>query len=60
MTRRRTEAEEVPASLAKSSPRAVRGIAKQLGVDINRVLGTGRGGRVTASDVERFAQGRGD
>ncbi|MDA0802239.1 MAG: dihydrolipoamide acetyltransferase family protein [Planctomycetota bacterium] len=34
---------------------AVRGVAKKLGIDINRVAGTGRGGRVTASDVEVFA-----
>lgn len=34
---------------------AVRRIAKELGVDINRVEGTGRGGRVTASDVEHYA-----
>ncbi|TVQ51761.1 MAG: 2-oxo acid dehydrogenase subunit E2 [Phycisphaerales bacterium] len=36
---------------------AVRRIARELGVDINRVPGTGRGGRVTASDVEEFAGG---
>lgn len=34
---------------------AVRRIAREMGVDINRVEGTGRGGRVTASDVENFA-----
>ncbi len=34
---------------------AVRGVAKKLGIDIHRVAGTGRGGRVTASDVEAFA-----
>ena len=57
LTRRRTEAEEVPTEQARAlATPAVRGIAKELGVDINRVLGTGRGGRVTASDVERFAQ----
>jgi pyruvate dehydrogenase E2 component (dihydrolipoamide acetyltransferase) len=57
LTRRRTEATEAPAEQARAlATPAVRGIAKQLGVDINRVLGTGRGGRVTASDVERFAQ----
>ena len=57
LTRRRTEAQEVPTEQARAlATPAIRGIAKQLGVDINRVLGTGRGGRVTASDVERFAQ----
>lgn len=34
---------------------AVRRIARELGVDINRVEGTGRGGRVTAGDIESFA-----
>lgn len=32
---------------------AVRRLAKDKGVDINAISGTGRGGRVTASDVER-------
>jgi len=32
---------------------AVRRLAKDKGVDINTIAGTGRGGRVTASDVER-------
>ena len=34
---------------------AVRRIARELSIDINRVDGTGRGGRVTASDVSGFA-----
>ncbi|MEE2972801.1 MAG: dihydrolipoamide acetyltransferase family protein [Planctomycetota bacterium] len=34
---------------------AVRRVARELGVDIDRVPGTGRGGRVTASDVHAFA-----
>jgi pyruvate dehydrogenase E2 component (dihydrolipoamide acetyltransferase) len=38
---------------------AVRGIARKLGVDLSRVNGTGRGGRVTASDVEAHANGLG-
>jgi len=33
---------------------AVRRIAREAGIDINRVPGTGRGGRVTASDVQSF------
>lgn len=37
---------------------AVRRIARELGVDINRVPATGRGGRVTASDVHQFAEVR--
>ncbi len=35
---------------------AVRRIAKELSIDINRVDGTGRGGRVTATDVGSFAR----
>ena len=34
---------------------AVRRIARELGVDIQRIPGSGRGGRVTASDIESFA-----
>ncbi len=37
---------------------AVRRIARELNVDINRVEGTGRGGRVTAGDVESLAEDR--
>ena len=35
---------------------SVRGLAKKFGVDIQKVPGTGRGGRVTASDVAAFAE----
>lgn len=35
---------------------AVRRIAREAGVDINQVPGTGRGGRVTASDVQNFIE----
>ncbi len=35
---------------------AVRRLAREMGVDINTLRGTGRGGRVTASDVERAAK----
>jgi pyruvate dehydrogenase E2 component (dihydrolipoamide acetyltransferase) len=34
---------------------AVRRIARELGVDIQRVPGSGRNGRVTATDIEQFA-----
>lgn len=37
---------------------AVRRIARELKVDINRVPGSGRGGRVTAGDIERAASGK--
>ena len=36
---------------------AVRRVARELGVDINLVPGTGRGGRVTAGDVQAFSSG---
>jgi pyruvate dehydrogenase E2 component (dihydrolipoamide acetyltransferase) len=36
---------------------AVRRVARELGVDINLVPGTGRGGRVTAGDVQAFSGG---
>lgn len=35
---------------------AVRRLAREMGIDINTIQGTGRGGRVTASDVERAAK----
>ncbi|MCA9297142.1 MAG: 2-oxo acid dehydrogenase subunit E2 [Phycisphaerales bacterium] len=38
---------------------AVRRIARERGIDINRIPGTGRGGRVTASDVHAFTGGSG-
>ena len=38
---------------------AVRRIARDAGVDINKVEGTGRGGRVTASDVQSVVNGTG-
>jgi pyruvate dehydrogenase E2 component (dihydrolipoamide acetyltransferase) len=39
---------------------AVRRIARELGVEIDRVSGTGRGGRVTATDVQDFAGATGE
>lgn len=38
---------------------ATRHLARELGVDINRVPGTGKGGRVTSDDVRNFAAGGG-
>lgn len=35
---------------------AVRRVAKELGINISSIAGTGRGGRVTASDVHAFAK----
>jgi len=56
---RRRDPAESPAARggrAMATP-AVRRVAREFGVDINRIAGTGRGGRVTASDVEAFAGG---
>ncbi|MFG0330472.1 MAG: dihydrolipoamide acetyltransferase family protein [Phycisphaerales bacterium] len=39
---------------------AVRRLAKDLGVEINSIHGTGRGGRVTATDVQKASKGRGN
>jgi pyruvate dehydrogenase E2 component (dihydrolipoamide acetyltransferase) len=53
--RRAPEAADArPEGKALATP-AVRRIARELGVDIQRVPGTGRGGRVTASDLEAFS-----
>ena len=52
--RRSEESNTATARKALATP-AVRRIAKELGVDINRVAASGRGGRVTASDVQAAA-----
>ncbi len=39
----------------KATP-AVRALAKQLGVDLNKVVGTGSAGRITKEDVEKAAE----
>ena len=44
--------EEAPREV-RSSP-AARRLARELGVDVTRVPGTGRDGRITESDVQRF------
>jgi pyruvate dehydrogenase E2 component (dihydrolipoamide acetyltransferase) len=55
---RRAEPTDAGAARGKAlATPAVRRIARELHVDINRVPGTGRGGRVTASDIERNARG---
>ncbi len=54
LTRRREpEHAAVAGGKALATP-AVRRVARELGIDINQVLGTGRGGRVTAADVQAF------
>lgn len=55
-TRRGGDAADAPAGHKALATPAVRRVARELGVDINRVPGTGRGGRVTASDVHAFNQ----
>lgn len=54
--RRAGAAVESASRKALATP-AVRRIAKELGIDIDRVAPTGRGGRVTASDVHAAASG---
>ena len=44
-------------SKALSTP-AVRHIAKKEGIDINKVPGTGKGGRVTKEDLINFMSGK--
>ena len=55
----RPDAPAVPAAEATASPSstpAVRKLAKDLGVDLSVVSGSGPGGRVTREDVESFAR----
>src|SRR5690606_4859502 len=47
-----------PRRRALATP-ATRRLARELGVDINQLQGTGPGGRVTDEDVRAFAEGRG-
>lgn len=47
--------EEAPATRAHASP-SVRRFARELGVDIGRVRGTGRKGRILKEDVQRFVK----
>lgn len=54
--RRAAHAATTTISKALATP-AVRRIAREMGVDINVVQGTGRGGRVTATDVQSQASG---
>ncbi|MDY7109858.1 MAG: dihydrolipoamide acetyltransferase family protein [Planctomycetota bacterium] len=54
--RRRPEAEETSTATGRplATP-AVRRLARELGVDLRLVSGTGRGGRITAGDVRQAA-----
>ncbi|MCL7715279.1 dihydrolipoyllysine-residue acetyltransferase [Stenotrophomonas mori] len=46
----------LPASVPYASP-AVRVFARELGVDLARVSGTEKGGRITKADVQKFVKG---
>jgi len=46
----------VPGALAHASP-SVRKFARELGVDLGKVKGTGPKGRITQSDVQEFVKG---
>ncbi len=54
LTRRREPDQAVTAGAKALATPAVRRVARELGIDINQVSGTGRGGRVTAADVHDF------
>ncbi|MHC4414413.1 MAG: dihydrolipoamide acetyltransferase family protein [Planctomycetota bacterium] len=56
-TRRRAEEPAAAATTKALATPAVRRVARELGIDINQVRGTGRGGRVTAHDVHEVAGG---
>jgi pyruvate dehydrogenase E2 component (dihydrolipoamide acetyltransferase) len=51
-----TEAARAPEQPAAAAP-AVRRLARELGVDIDQVTGSGPGGRILREDVEAFARG---
>ncbi|BDG06679.1 dihydrolipoamide acetyltransferase family protein [Anaeromyxobacter oryzae] len=55
--RRGGEPERTAAQKALATP-AVRALARELGVDVNGVAGTGPGGRVTKDDLARYRSGR--
>lgn len=50
------EAEAAPARTTAAAAPAVRKLARELGIDIDEVPGSGPGGRVTKEDVERYAK----
>lgn len=57
LTRRRPAVEAKTTQGKALATPAVRRLARERGIDINRIAGTGRGGRVTASDVQASAGG---
>lgn len=59
--RQDTRTESAPAAEAVGvlAPPAVRKLAREMGVDLGRVKGTGPGGRISAEDVKRHSSGGG-
>jgi pyruvate dehydrogenase E2 component (dihydrolipoamide acetyltransferase) len=53
-TQRKGEAAERPATMVPAGPEARR-LARELGVDLSRVQGSGKGGRITVEDVRAAA-----
>jgi pyruvate dehydrogenase E2 component (dihydrolipoamide acetyltransferase) len=51
----RVEPDQEPAALVPAAP-SVRRLARELGVDISRVAGSGPGGRIAPDDVKDFAK----
>jgi pyruvate dehydrogenase E2 component (dihydrolipoyllysine-residue acetyltransferase) len=51
-----TEESPLPTKIAPAAP-SVRRAARELGVDINRVPGSGPGGRISVEDVKAFVRG---
>jgi pyruvate dehydrogenase E2 component (dihydrolipoamide acetyltransferase) len=49
-------AQAVPMAPAAPASPSVRRVAREIGVDISQVTGTGPGGRITESDVKEFAR----
>jgi pyruvate dehydrogenase E2 component (dihydrolipoamide acetyltransferase) len=48
--------EAVPATTAAPASPAVRQLARELGINISEVTGSGKGGRISADDVKRHAK----
>lgn len=55
---RPTVAERAPGELVQTSP-AIRRLAREAGVDLSRVLGTGPRGRIVRSDFDHYLETRG-
>jgi len=51
-----TQAPPAPAGPAPPASPSVRRVAREIGVDIGQVTGTGAGGRITEEDVKAFAR----